>query len=370
MPKARWHDLGPAANFSNPITGVVVASTRLIVTHKKGDFGVLSGICSHAGGPLELGHMKGDQVVCPWHAWTYERRNGHCLPPDKQNTVPAYAVKVEGGHLFVDLASRTKRVLVPKDQPLKRPVVRRDGPLRVVGISTTAMNDQHPRFSTSEALLQEALRHAESKGAETQTLKLNDLRIKPCQGYYSIAAPACTWPCTITEQDPKDEMALVYEALVHWADVALVATPIRWGAASSLYFKMVERLNSVQNQGPIHNNVLIRNKVASFIITGGQDNVQSVAGQMLNFFADLGFHFPQFPYVGHSRGWSAEDMEHNVDYVRASDDLRQDVRSLIDRALEMACTLVDHSTPHAHPSPPGGMGIGVTTHVPKAATSP
>jgi hypothetical protein len=51
--------------------------------------------------------------------------------------------------------------------------------------------------------------------------------------------------------------------------------------------------------------------VAGFIITGGQDNVQAVAGQMLAFFAELGCQFPQFPYIAHSRGWSAEDMEHN-----------------------------------------------------------
>jgi hypothetical protein len=29
------------------------------------------------------------------------------------------------------------------------------------------------------------------------------------------------------------------------------------------------------------------------------------------FFAELGFIFPQFPYIEHSRGWSHEDMERN-----------------------------------------------------------
>ncbi len=111
-------------------------------------------------------------------------------------------------------------------------------------------------------------------------------------------------------------MDQVYEALVHWADAIIVATPIRWGAASSLYFKMAERLNCVQNAITIRDLVLIRNKVAGFIIVGGQDNIQSVAGQMLGFFAELGFIFPQFPYIAHSRGWSHEDMERNVEIVR------------------------------------------------------
>jgi multimeric flavodoxin WrbA len=105
--------------------------------------------------------------------------------------------------------------------------------------------------------------------------------------------------------DAADQMDQVYEALVHWADVVIVASPIRWGTASSLYFKMAERLNCVQNAITIRNNVLIRNKVAGFIIVGGQDNIQAVAGQMLGFFAELGFIFPQFPYIAHSRGWSS-----------------------------------------------------------------
>lgn len=127
---------------------------------------------------------------------------------------------------------------------------------------------------------------------------------------------------------------------MHWADVVLVATPIRWGQPSSLYFKMAERLNCVQNQVTTHNRVLIRNKVASFIIVGGQDNVQGVAGQMLGFFAELGFHFPQFPYIAHSRGWSAEDMETNVAVVRNSKELHDGAGQLTIRAIELSRRLL------------------------------
>jgi multimeric flavodoxin WrbA len=140
--------------------------------------------------------------------------------------------------------------------------------------------------------------------------------------------------------DDKDELTEVYEALVHWADVVLIATPIRWGQASSLYFKMAERLNCVQNQVTTHDRVLIQNKVASFIIVGGQDNVQGVAGQMLGFFAELGFHFPQFPYIAHSRGWSAEDMENNVAAVRDSKELHVGAGHLAIRAVELARRLL------------------------------
>jgi len=140
--------------------------------------------------------------------------------------------------------------------------------------------------------------------------------------------------------DPSDQLERVYEAVVHWADVIVVATPIRWGNASSLYHKMVERMNCVQNQETIAGRHLMKNKVAAFVITGGQDNVQGVAGQMLGFFAELGCHFAPYPYVAHSRGWSAEDMEQNVRHVQRSKLLHDGAAALVERSAALAKVLV------------------------------
>jgi multimeric flavodoxin WrbA len=140
--------------------------------------------------------------------------------------------------------------------------------------------------------------------------------------------------------DAQDGLTPVYEAVVHWADVILISTPIRWGSASSLYYKMVERMNCIQNQITTHNKVLIQNKVASFIITGGQDNIQAVAGQMLGFFAELGFFFPPFPYIAHSLGWAAENMERNVAFVQACTELNEGARDLARRSIEMSKRLL------------------------------
>jgi multimeric flavodoxin WrbA len=208
------------------------------------------------------------------------------------------------------------------------------------------MDEANPRFSGSDALLAAAIDHArEELGAEARTIRLNELRFRACEGYYSKASRACTWPCSITQMDESDQLDRVYEALVHWADVVLLSTPIRWGAASSLYFRMAERLNCVQNQITIHDRVLIRNKVAGFIIVGGQDNVQAVAGGLLAFFSELGFVFPQFPFVAHSRGWEAEDMERNVEFVRESRELREGAAALAGRAVDLASRLLSSVTP-------------------------
>jgi multimeric flavodoxin WrbA len=262
-------------------------------------------------------------------------------PGFEDDRVPAFPVKVENGRVLLQLKP-TKRQKAPHEpHALARPIGRADGALRVAGISTTAMDKEAPRYSGSDDLLASALKAAEGLGCETQLIKLNDLKFRACEGYYSKAAHACTWPCSITQMRPKDELTPVYEALVHWADAVIIATPIRWGQASSLYFRMAERLNCIQNQVTTHNRVLIRNKVASFIIVGGQDNVQGVAGQMLGFFAELGFHFPQFPYIAHSRGWSAEDMDRNVIAVRESEELHQGAADLAGRTISLAQRLLD-----------------------------
>jgi multimeric flavodoxin WrbA len=154
--------------------------------------------------------------------------------------VPSYPVKVENGRLLIDLGNVTKRVKSPHPHhPLERPVVRAPGPLRLLGLSPTAIA---PRFSGSDHVLQAAIDAAKKSGAESQTIKWNDLTFRTCEGYYSKSARACTWPCSITQMDTRVEMDRVYQALVHWSDAVMVASPIRWGAASSLYSEMAERL--------------------------------------------------------------------------------------------------------------------------------
>jgi hypothetical protein len=100
-------------------------------------------------------------------------------------------------------------------------------------------------------------------------------------------------------------------------------------------------MNCVQNQITLRDRVMIRNKVAAFIITGGQDNIQAVAGEMLGFFAEIGCLFPQFPYIAHSRGWSAEDMENNISYVQKSRALKEGAESLVERAVAFSRTIVE-----------------------------
>jgi len=136
--------------------------------------------------------------------------------------------------------------------------------------------------------------------------------------------------------DKEDQMIEIYRQVIIWADVVIISTPIRWGSASSLYYQMVQRMNCVQNQVITHDTYLIRDKVAAFIITGGQDNVQHVAGELMTFWSQLGFAFVKFPFVGWSRGWYAEDTENNFDKMQNSQQNEQDIEKTIRSAVQMS----------------------------------
>ena len=59
-----------------------------------------SNFCLHRGGPLGQGFLAGHEVMCPWHAWTWDVRTGEntANPALKMET---FEVKVEDGNILV-----------------------------------------------------------------------------------------------------------------------------------------------------------------------------------------------------------------------------------------------------------------------------
>jgi nitrite reductase/ring-hydroxylating ferredoxin subunit len=59
--------------------------------------------CPHRGGPLGEGDLIGEELVCPWHLWSFDVKSGNC-PGSTEVGVAAHDVKIEGGRVFVRLA--------------------------------------------------------------------------------------------------------------------------------------------------------------------------------------------------------------------------------------------------------------------------
>jgi nitrite reductase/ring-hydroxylating ferredoxin subunit len=165
-----WIDVGAVEQLAlTPIRQIRAGTAEIALSFKDGVFGAVSNTCNHAGGPLGQGHLDGDYIVCPWHAWKFHRTKGIGEPGFEDDCVPSFPVKVENGRLLVDIGHPTRRNKKPHDpHPLERKVVRAPGPLRVAGISTTVMERGNPRFSGSDHLLGHALNAAKKMGAETR----------------------------------------------------------------------------------------------------------------------------------------------------------------------------------------------------------
>jgi nitrite reductase/ring-hydroxylating ferredoxin subunit len=91
-------DLAPDRPLSVDLNGTRIALVRIgEQVHALGD------VCSHQGGPLSEGNLKGTRLACPWHGWMYDVRTGQCLFPTRGGAVPSYAVRIDGDEVWVDL---------------------------------------------------------------------------------------------------------------------------------------------------------------------------------------------------------------------------------------------------------------------------
>src|ERR1044071_9353871 len=159
-----WIEVGAAEDFRRtPLREAKLGDRLVAVSYQDGKFGVISNVCNHVGGPLGRGHLEGEFVVCPWHQYRFHRCTGAGEPGYEGDRVPGYGAKEENGRLLVTAKPVSKRGHLPHEpHPLTRPTDRAPGPMRIAGISTTAMDGKYPRFSTSEHLLEVALEHAKT----------------------------------------------------------------------------------------------------------------------------------------------------------------------------------------------------------------
>ena len=181
MPAPNWVRLGPVAQFhAQPLQQVEVAGTSIALSFADGQFGAISGTCLHAGGPLGNGTIQNGYVVCPWHNWMFHRLTGEARPGIPA-AVPRFELKEEAGELWINLTPQTQAKHAPHPpHPLSREIRREPGGVRVAGISTTAMDPQFPRFSTSDFLLAKALAHAkQAHQAETQPHQAQRSQVPP-----------------------------------------------------------------------------------------------------------------------------------------------------------------------------------------------
>ena len=207
--------------------------------------------------------------------------------------------------------------------------------IKVLGISGSSRWD--PGMSKSERLLLRALEQYKAAGCETTFLRLKDLKIHECEGNYSENPSYCTYPCQSSMKYEDDEMQVVYDAVLA-CDILILATPIRWNNHSALVQKFVERMNCIENQYSWFGNRMIRKKVVGLIIIGHVDGMQHVAGNLLNFFAWLGFASPEVS-IASWVGENDEDTTKDWGQIETNKYTQEDLGNLVSSSLFLASNL-------------------------------
>ena len=209
--------------------------------------------------------------------------------------------------------------------------------IKVLGISGSSRWE--PGMSKSERLLLRALEQYKAAGCETTFLRLKDLKIYECEGNYSENPSYCTYPCQSSMKYEDDEMQVVYDAVLA-CDILILATPIRWNNHSALVQKFVERMNCIENQYSWFGNRMIRKKVVGLIIIGHVDGMQHVAGNLLNFFAWLGFASPEVS-IASWVGENDEDTTKDWGQIETNKYTQEDLGNLVSSSLFLASNLRD-----------------------------
>jgi nitrite reductase/ring-hydroxylating ferredoxin subunit len=93
----------PLAEFSpGAVEEVTHGEAIYAVCNVDGVLHCLEGVCPHEGGPLGLGTLNGNFVVCPWQGWEFDCRTG-LNDFDEDVKLATFPVVVRDGIVLIDV---------------------------------------------------------------------------------------------------------------------------------------------------------------------------------------------------------------------------------------------------------------------------
>lgn len=94
VPVLRLEDL-----CDNTVRSYEIGRTKIALARIGDEVFATAGICRHAGGPLGQGFIDDEEVVCPWHGWRFNVRDGSTDHPDSD--IKTYPVTIKDGLVYV-----------------------------------------------------------------------------------------------------------------------------------------------------------------------------------------------------------------------------------------------------------------------------
>jgi len=87
-----------------------------VFRERDGSFRAMEVACKHQNADLTTGHIRGEEVICPWHGWRYNLRTGECLWGGPSPLRP-YHCEVRGEDIFISLRPVRPEELGDPDWP-------------------------------------------------------------------------------------------------------------------------------------------------------------------------------------------------------------------------------------------------------------
>jgi 3-phenylpropionate/trans-cinnamate dioxygenase ferredoxin subunit len=95
---AEWIDVAPVDEIADGMHRLVDADdTYVAVFHVNGDFLAIEDVCTHDGGALAGGVLRGTEITCPRHGARFCLRTGAALSPPAYEPTRAFPVRVVDG---------------------------------------------------------------------------------------------------------------------------------------------------------------------------------------------------------------------------------------------------------------------------------
>ncbi len=96
-----------AAQVSEVLPGTVKAvelgDESVAICNVGGEFYAIANICTHDEGPLNAGHLLGDEIECPRHGARFNVRNGQVKVLPAIVPLPTFEVKIDGDNILVNV---------------------------------------------------------------------------------------------------------------------------------------------------------------------------------------------------------------------------------------------------------------------------
>lgn len=97
---ARVTDIEPGE-----VKGYCVANIPIALYNLGGAFFATHDVCTHAQACLSDGFLEDGRIECPLHQGSFDVRTGKAISGPVDTDLQTYPVRIEGGEIFVDLAS-------------------------------------------------------------------------------------------------------------------------------------------------------------------------------------------------------------------------------------------------------------------------